>query len=251
MRMYMRPKRTALNTVVAVEGDIDENMRRIERQDRGGGDEITASGSIPNDVLSSMPDVDVEEQKMLMAALTGQAYDGEIPDFTNVDPQISRPLSPGAAARQLLREEQDIAFKESLEMDKEKQRQEEMAKIEQMEREESEKIEKRLMMEKIQQKKESLVAEPAADDPDALSFAIRLPSGLRLKRRFSKVDSIGSLFDFLDVEGAPELKPGSYELVSNYPRKVYSCQGQDESHSTTLEELGFSAQEALFVQSHS
>lgn len=167
---------------------------------------------VPAEVLT-MPDVNIEEQKMLMAALTGEVYDGEIPDFRDPGIRASyvpKPLSPGAVQRQMLREEQDLAFKESLEMDKEKERQRELMQIGQMEREESVKREK----EALEEKKRRLPSEPGADDTDSFMLVIRMPSGSRLKRRFSFEDSLRSAFDFIDVTAEAELVPGTYQLVS-------------------------------------
>jgi hypothetical protein len=210
----------------------EQSRQRLEEEE----------GGVPHAVLS-LPDVNLEEQKMLMAAMTGQAYDGEIPDFTNYVPYMPKPLSPGAAERQRLREEQDLAFQESLEMDKERQRREELALIEQLERKESERLERQALVDQLEEKRRRLPAEPLPEDPVARTLVVRLPSGLRLKRRFSKVDSISSVFDFVDVQEDTELRPGSYQLLTNFPRRVFRA---DDTRS--MEELGFSSQEALFVE---
>ena len=76
-----------------------------------------------------------------------------------------------------------------------------MAQIEQMEREASARLEQQASLDLLEAKKRRLPVEPAADDADALALVIRLPSGTRLKRRFSRADAMGSVFDFVDVEG--------------------------------------------------
>lgn len=53
-------------------------------------------------------DVNLEEARMLEAAMLGRPYQGRIPDFANQPPP--RALSPGAASRQMLRQEQDDAY---------------------------------------------------------------------------------------------------------------------------------------------
>ena len=221
------------------------SIRRMERQQTRE-DQEEAAHHIPEAVLN-LPDVNLEEQKMLMAAMTGQAYAGEIPDFSNYVPYAPKPLSPGAIERQMLRDEQDVAFQESLEMDRERQRKEEMAQIEQMEREESERREQQALLNELEIKKQRLPAEPASDDPSGLSLAIRLPNGTRLKRRFSKTDALSSVFDYVEIECHPELRNGGYRLATNFPRKVLS----PSEASTSLEKLGFSTQEALFVEATS
>lgn len=209
-------------------------------------DEKDAAQHIPAAVLS-LPDVNLEEQKMLMAAMTGQAYTGKIPDFSIHQSYVSKPLSPGAIERQILREEQDLAFQESLAKDRERQQREEQALIEQLEREESERRKERILSEELEEKKRQLPAEPALDDPMGLLLAIRLPGGTRLKRRFSKTDPLMSVFDYVDVECGPGLANTTYRLVTNFPRKVFERAAQQQA-SMGLGDLGFSMQEALFVE---
>jgi hypothetical protein len=85
---------------------------------------------------------------------------------------------------------------------------------------------------------------------------VRLPDGTRHSRRFARSDRLSSLFDFVDVEldaaakgatpsaagggdGAagpqPSLKPGSYNLVTQFPRSVVS---EDTSGAKTFEQAG-------------
>jgi len=220
------------------------SLRRMGR-DAQAGDALNSeypAHSIPQAVLS-LPDVNLEEQKMLLAAMTGQAYEGDIPDFSNYAPYVPKPMSPGAMARQMLRDEQDMAFQQSLELDRERRRQAEMAQIEQMEREASARLEQQASLDLLEAKKRRLPVEPAADDADALALVIRLPSGTRLKRRFSRADAMGSVFDFVDVEGDSELTAGKYQLVTNFPRKVFEL-----GVVASLSELFSSKQEALFVE---
>ena len=220
------------------------SLRRMGR-DAQAGDALNSehpAQSIPQAVLS-LPDVNLEEQKMLLAAMTGQAYEGDIPDFSNYAPYMPKPMSPGAMARQMLRDEQDMAFQESLELDRERRRQTKMAQIEQMEREASARLEQQASLDLLEAKKRRLPVEPAADDADALALVIRLPSGTRLKRRFSRADAMGSVFDFVDVEGDSELTAGKYQLVTNFPRKVFEL-----GVVASLSELFSSKQEALFVE---
>lgn len=189
------------------------SLRRVQQPSQP---MATMDAQVPDDILR-MPDVNVEEQKMLLAALTGQAYEGDVP--TQFTTSSARPLSPGAIERRMLREEQDLALKESLERDKEKQRQQEIEKIQEMEREESERLEKeaqeRQLNETLETKKLRLPEEPQEDQDGCFVLVIRMPNGSRLKRRFSKRDSIQSAFDFVDVEGgATDVLPGTYNLVS-------------------------------------
>ena len=202
-------------------------------------------GQVPQDLLD-LPDVNIEEQKMLLAAMTGEAYEGDLPDFSHHGYSVQRELSPSVIERQILREEQDKALQESLKRDKEKEIANEIAKIEEMEREESQKLEKRALEEDLQRKRERLPPEPEDNDGDSFVLVIRMPSGTRLKRRFSRRDDIRAAFDFIDLHASESdcLLPGTYHLVSQFPRKLYTSTSEgnfadgDFSHK----------QEALFVE---
>lgn len=94
---------------------------------------------------------------------------------------------------------------------------------------------------------------------------MRLPSGVRKGRRFRASDPLAALFDFVDVEAADgrskgdaggrsssaggvqdgALVPGSYRLVSQFPRRVLS----EEDGSSSLADAGLIADCALFVES--
>eukprot|EP00890_Picochlorum_soloecismus_P006740 jgi/Picsp_1/891/NSC_04378-R1_regulator of the ubiquitin pathway (contains uas and ubx domains) len=197
-----------------------------------------------------LPDVNIEEQKMLMAALTGQIYEGALPDFTsNSFGKYRCPSSPGAIERQKLREEQDAALQESLALDREKARLKEQEHLEELEREESRRVEEdarvQALEQILEQKRAHLPTEPSLDDGDSFMLVVRMPGGSRLQRRFSKRDSVRAAFDFVDVEGkGEEVAPGTYRLVSQFPRRVF----QEGSQSSFSESDLNHKQEALFVE---
>lgn len=188
-------------------------------------------------------DVDMEEQRMLMATLTGEAYSGRVPNF-RTDPRYRpRVLSPGAAERERLRQEQDAAFYESLAEDR---RKEEAAERGKREAEESAAAFQRT----ISSKEASLPPEPPADGEDTVQLMVRFPTGGRLTRRFRASDRLSAVFDFIDVSsgknGVPglDIKPGSYNLVSQFPRQVFEEGGQ-----FTLGEANLGhKQAAMFVE---
>ena len=142
-----------------------------------------------------LPDVNIEEQKMLMAALTGQMYDGALPDFSSNSFGKARcPPSPGAFERQRLREEQDAALEESLALDREKARLKELEQLEELEREESRRADEDARVQALErileQKRARLPAEPNLDDDNSFMLVVRMPGGSRLQRRFSKSDCV-------------------------------------------------------------
>lgn len=55
---------------------------------------------------------------------------------------------------------------------------------------------------------------------------------------------MGSLFDFVDVEAKPDIRPGTYNLVTQFPRRVFS-----RDQAGTLESAGLNQrQEAVFIE---
>lgn len=199
-------------------------------------------------------DVDLEEQRMLMAAVTGVPYEGR-PGRT----LSGRSLSPGAAERARLRDEQDWAYRESLQADRKRAEAAECAareaeeaeaactqakqEEEAREREAAERLERQLSS-----KAAALPPEPPANDPGTVRVAVRLPGGGRHSRLFRTTDYLRSVFDFVDVEngGAGEAPlPGSYHLVMQYPRRVFEpgCSDVTLGHAGLVHK-----QEALFLE---
>jgi len=210
-------------------------------------------------------DVNVEEQRMLMSALTGEAYQGRIPDFTT-DPryqrQQQRQLSPGAQERETLRQEQDAAYYESLALDQQKEA-EQRAVEQQMEEEERlmarrraeeearREEEEQVLVRRLSQKEASLPPEPNIGD-SVVTILIRLPGGERLSRRFLKSHLISSIYDFVDVSTKGNL--AGYNLVRQYPRRVLERGGEEGSgggdrKAQTLADVDLThSQEALFLE---
>ncbi|EFN59802.1 hypothetical protein CHLNCDRAFT_133523 [Chlorella variabilis] len=234
-------------------------QQQLQQQQQPGPGQDPAAFGGDGEVPELPADVNLEEQRMLMAAIQGGGYEGEIPDFAH-DPRYQpRIMSPGAQAREDLRQEQDAAYYESLRADREKQEAaeraqrevEEAARLEaeaaeaeeRRQREEAERLEHEL-----RSKAASLPPEPAADDADAVNLAIRLPAGGRYSRRFRRADKLQSVFDFVDVQsgaGGGDILPGSYSLATSYPRRVL----EDGAAEQSLAEAGLSAkQEALFLE---
>lgn len=231
---YERPNTTTLRATRQL--NLNENVEHIDLPD----------------------DVDLEEQRMLLAAMTGEEYHGRVPaEFTHDARYIQRVLSPGAVARQQLRQEQDAAYNESLLLDKIKEEALEraraeaeaaaLAKAEEEERmhREERKV-KRALLKSLSEKEAALPEEPQAGADDSVVLVVRLPRGGRCSRRFNTADKLQSVFDFVDVSNkeSGEVIPGSYNLVSQFPRRVF-----EEGGEKSLADAGLvSKQEALFIE---
>lgn len=194
-----------------------------------------------------------DEAVMLEAALFGgiPEHIGVTEPYRRRNPQ---PPSPTLEAERLLREQQDDEYLASLQADREKaeaQRMEEEAAREAAaaeQKRQQEEAHRRLQEEeeserKLAAKKASLPPEPSVEDENAVTLLVRMPDGSRRGRRFLKSDRLQSLFDFIDIGGG--VKPGTYRLVRQYPRRAFT----DGEHGSSLSDLGLtSKQEALFLE---
>ncbi|EDV22401.1 uncharacterized protein TRIADDRAFT_58970 [Trichoplax adhaerens] len=152
---------------------------------------------------------------------------------------------------QLLREQQDAAYQESLRADQEKERIK-RAESERLEKEREEENRKaKEAEEKLERYKSERImranrvpAEPTVDDPNAVRIIIKFPSGSRLERRFSTKDTLETLYDY--IHKSDEV-PMEFVIVTNFPRKTLTYD-PDSTNIPTLEELGITRPSMLFIQ---
>lgn len=75
------------------------------------------AGFVEEEPLDLPAGINLEEARMLEAAMLGIPYAGRIPDFSAA-PAAAAPRSPGALEQQSIRQEQDQAYEESLALDR-------------------------------------------------------------------------------------------------------------------------------------
>ncbi|ELT92191.1 hypothetical protein CAPTEDRAFT_228273 [Capitella teleta] len=151
-----------------------------------------------------------------------------------------------------LRQEQDEAFLESLRADQEKERkkrEEEELKEKEEEEERNKLLEEEREKEKLQRRKEQLrdelPAEPTSDDPNVIKILLKLPSGIRLERRFLKTHSLQHLHNYVLVH---EAAPDDFQIVTNFPRRVLPTHPTDDVPiPPSFEDVGLGKSELLFV----
>jgi FAS-associated factor 2 len=152
---------------------------------------------------------------------------------------------------------QDHAYLQSLRRDQEKEQQarrererlEEEARL-QKQKEEEEARKRRQRIELRQQKAEEFAKIEEPDQNDAKNkgqvtkVLFRMPDGVtRVTRHFRHTDTLGMLFDFLDVNN--QLDVENYQLVTSYPTRRYNVK---EHSNITLKDAGLSDNQiALFV----
>uniref|UniRef100_K3X5G1 UBX domain-containing protein n=1 Tax=Globisporangium ultimum (strain ATCC 200006 / CBS 805.95 / DAOM BR144) TaxID=431595 RepID=K3X5G1_GLOUD len=163
---------------------------------------------------------------------------------------------------QLLREQQDREYQESLAADRQREEEarlqeqrliEEQLRAEQEAREKEE--EERRQAEAFQQTMDakrarladappSRVPPPGADYKTAV-LKFHLHNGTRLERVFYAHDTLQTVRDFIDVQFFDrEIKITNYELATNFPKKTYGPDLLD----LTLQEVGLAPQALVFVQ---
>jgi len=140
-----------------------------------------------------------------------------------------------------IRQEQDIAYKETLAADQERERkvhQEEEKNKRQIEEDQKQ---KEMRVKRRERLKATLPTEPSAGEKDITSLVFRFSDGSRLQRRFKASDKLQSVYDFLDAQENSEL-PLNFVLVTNFPRKMF------RDKSMILQDAGLVPQSALFIE---
>ncbi|XP_057655911.1 FAS-associated factor 2 [Diorhabda carinulata] len=156
-----------------------------------------------------------------------------------------------ASINRSLRSQQDEAFMESLRADQEKERKKEeerKAKEEEQRRLEEERLAELERKETLEQEKinslQRIPHEPDATHPDAVHVVFKLPCGSRLERRFLKTHSLEAVFYFLFCH--PNA-PDSFEITTNFPKRILKCRREHHEQIQTLEQAGLKNKEVLFV----
>ncbi|EIE19724.1 UBX-domain-containing protein [Coccomyxa subellipsoidea C-169] len=159
-----------------------------------------------------------------------------------------------------LREEQDLAYQQSLAEDQERERQraakrEQQAAAERAAAEaaakskaqadaEARRVADRaaLLAARRATNRASLKPEPAAGTPATTALRVRLPDGSNHLHRFSSSAALQDVWDW--VGSFEELDAVKFHLAASFPRQVFS----GPSLAKSLSELGLSPQAALLVQ---
>lgn len=153
---------------------------------------------------------------------------------------------------QTLRQQQDEAYQMSLRADQEKQRrkQEERDEVLRVQQAiEAERQAERQRLESIERLKLELASQvPSEPEPGAsgtISIVFKLPSGLRLERRFHSSNTLRDVHNFIFCH--PDA-PDSFEVTTNFPKRVLQCEAKDDVVALpSLVDAGLKNREVLFV----
>eukprot|EP00163_Fabomonas_tropica_P034803 TRINITY_DN984_c0_g2_i1.p1 TRINITY_DN984_c0_g2~~TRINITY_DN984_c0_g2_i1.p1 ORF type:complete len:325 (-),score=70.57 TRINITY_DN984_c0_g2_i1:616-1590(-) len=86
--------------------------------------------------------------------------------------------------------------------------------------------------------KAKTIPEPPAPGAPGATIQLRMPDGSKNRRRFHLADTIGTIMDYIDVQGV-DLQ--NYQLITNFPKKIYDDLDQ------TVEDAGLAPQAMLIV----
>jgi len=141
----------------------------------------------------------------------------------------------------LLREQQELEYAESLRLDQEKEKsrlEKKDTELEQQMREENEELLAAMQLSEDLSRKQKMTKqlkpEPAATEQNITQLVFRLPNGDKLQRRFYQNEKVEVLFKFLESRMEEQI-PKNFELIINYPRKVFSKTMKIDLNLTLLE----------------
>lgn len=128
-----------------------------------------------------------------------------------------------------LRDEQDEAYNRSLRMDQERQRQEELERQrqrdEELQRQREEDERERRIQDKLRLRREkaaNLKQEPSETETSIAKVLIRMPDSSRITRRFRYSDTLGDIFDYLEVTKDMDME--NYVIVTTFPARRFSIE---------------------------
>jgi ubiquitin fusion degradation protein 1 len=162
-----------------------------------------------------------------------------------IDTDLEAEILPSIETEEKIREEEERLARLRAEMEREVAERA-VAERERLEEEREKRSERMRLAEEAASR---LPPEPTTDDAiiDIVEVVVRLPDGSRVTRRCKKSDTMAVLFDAVLARGGEvEAIPGQFNLVQQYPRRMYGMGG---SVGKTLEELGLvGRKEMVFLE---
>ncbi|KAF7270815.1 fas associated factor casp isoform X1 [Rhynchophorus ferrugineus] len=147
--------------------------------------------------------------------------------------------------REMVKWEQDQAYRESLEADRAKEEAKQRQEKEEREtkkRIENEKAESAAKKEAHRKEVEArLPSEPPAGQGEQTKIRFRLPKGVNIERRFPAESPLQVLLDFLVVQGYPK---DEFKVISSWPRRDLTVLDENQ----TLKDLKLCPQETVILE---
>ncbi|PRW60527.1 Ubiquitin fusion degradation 1 [Chlorella sorokiniana] len=160
------------------------------------------------------------------------------PACSVIDTDLEAEINPSIETEERIREEYEAAARRA-----EEAAAAAAAAMQAAEAEEAAAAEAAAKRERVRRAKEAgLPPEPPADSAEPLVTCLfRFPDGGRHSRRFPLAAPLQLLFDFVDSRGASSLDPGSYALVTQFPRRVFLPPAGGEGSSSAAGAAGAAA----------
>lgn len=192
-----------------------------------------AAVATPSRANGDIGDVHGTEDDMVAAAIAasmeqhstvnGSSHtNGQNPQ--DLERHASRLLSatnPALNRNRSIRAEQDSAFEESLALDRAKEESRRSEEMRRLKAQQEEKLREQRLAERREQKRRRIPAPPPIELKEGVrEIVFRLPDGKRLQRRFRDSDTIGDLYDYVEVE-ADGITEGSFELLQPFPKATF------------------------------
>lgn len=224
-----------------------DGLMLLDRIDRPAGADV---------LLGRLRDVHARATGMLAAEHAVRSVHGAVPASVRTG---ARRLTRAAGSAQhvedrRLREEQDEAFRRTLQMDREKERrraeeeQRAAAEAQRLQQEEQARVQsaqaeqerRRAEQAEMERKRRELPPEPPADATGTTAIRIRMPDGTKLQRRFSASTPMQAVYDYISCE-SPGIGP--FQLRTTMPARTFG----DDEMGMTLRETGLVPNAALVV----
>lgn len=248
---------------IAASGVLDEpsGAHGIRPDATGGPREMLAPGGMDADMMAAaavVEQAEMADRQLAQAIEASYRAQTDAGRHGNEDDMMAEALRMSqmeeeGRQRASLREEQEQELQESILMDQMREENEKKRLLEeqQLERLEAERLEQQARQTEAEesrkkadeeQKRARITDEPPAGEPGRLDFMIRSPDGKRIRRAFRGTETVGQVYDYIDVECGEAVAGISYRLVTTMPRQVY------EDRSLTLADAGFKGQCALMIE---
>eukprot|EP01114_Cavostelium_apophysatum_P016371 TRINITY_DN4636_c0_g1_i2.p1 TRINITY_DN4636_c0_g1~~TRINITY_DN4636_c0_g1_i2.p1 ORF type:complete len:313 (+),score=106.46 TRINITY_DN4636_c0_g1_i2:548-1486(+) len=201
------------------------------------------------DLLRQMQEIEKQE---MIERLVAEQHKKELEERQRKQQEAKKRLEIDAESEmnRILREEQDLAYQESLAMDISKEQEaserkqlEEQMEIERQVLEQAKERKENNLRNTRENKKNWLLPEPDLSDPDVATLQIKMPDGSKHARRFLLSQAMQVLFDYIESLGVDRELPAHYEIRADFPTRLFSS----VSGAQTLKEAGISKRELLTI----
>lgn len=156
---------------------------------------------------------------------------------------LSREMVPPPSEKQILMEQQNKEYEESLKRDRLIAEQKEEERLSQLAAQEVERQKEIAKEEQLENLLKQVPDEPEESAPNTTKLNIRLPNGKRLERRFGESNTLQNVRDYVISQSKETgFVDTDFDFINSFPRQVFS------NLDATLKELGLVGRALLVVE---